>query len=56
MVMTLVIGVAVLVVSEADEAERRYRFWCDPTYGPSLSETLGTVIVECGGTIKGVLE
>jgi hypothetical protein len=37
-------------------AERRYRFWCDPTFGPDLSETLSRVVVDCGGTTRGVLE
>lgn len=53
-VMTLMIGVAVLVVPEGSLAERTYRFWCDPTFAPSLSEELGGVIAECGGLIKGV--
>ncbi len=48
-IMTLMIGVAVLVVPEEIAGARRYRFWCDPTFGPSLSETLGAVVVECGG-------
>ena len=59
-IMTLMIGVAVLAVGDAppagSDAGRRYRFWCDPTFGPSLSEALGTVIVECGGTMRGVSE
>jgi sarcosine oxidase, subunit gamma len=54
LVMTLMIGVAVLVVPEGADAARQYRFWCDPTFGPTLSEALGTVVVECGGTIRGV--
>jgi sarcosine oxidase subunit gamma len=53
-IMTLMIGVAVLVVPRGSNAERRYRFWCDPTFGPSLSETLGVVVAECGGTRIGV--
>jgi sarcosine oxidase, subunit gamma len=53
-IMTLMIGVAVLVVPRGSDAERRYRIWCDPTFGPSLSETLGAVVVECGGTRIGV--
>jgi sarcosine oxidase subunit gamma len=59
-IMTLMIGVAVLALGDApsagSDAGRRYRFWCDPTFGPSLSEALGTVIVECGGTVRGVSE
>jgi sarcosine oxidase subunit gamma len=54
LVMTLIIGVAVLVVPQAEAAERCYRIWCDPTYGPYLSETLGGVVVECGGSYRGM--
>jgi sarcosine oxidase, subunit gamma len=57
-IMTLMIGVAVLVVPQmmhaGTEAERRYRIWCDPTFGPSLIETLGVVVVECGGIMRRV--
>jgi sarcosine oxidase, subunit gamma len=53
-IMTLMIGVAVLVVPEQSGGSRRYRFWCDPTFGPYLSETLGAVVVECGGITRGV--
>jgi hypothetical protein len=52
-IMTLMIGVAVLAVPDGRSEARHYRFWCDPTFGPSLSETLGALIVECGGTITG---
>ena len=58
LIMTLMIGVAVLVVPQAmhegSYPERRYRIWCDPSFGPSLSETLGAVVVESGGIIRGV--
>ena len=53
LVMTLMIGVAVLVVPQG-EAERRYRIWCDPTFGPYMSESLGAVVSECGGRYTGV--
>jgi sarcosine oxidase, subunit gamma len=52
-IMTLMIGVSVLVLPEQFGGARRYRFWCDPTFGPSLSENLAAVVVECGGTIRG---
>jgi len=55
-IMTLMIGVAVLMVPEGTQAEPRYRFWCDPTFAPSLSENLREVVVDCGGTIRGVSE
>jgi sarcosine oxidase subunit gamma len=54
LIMTLMVGVAVLAVPEGEDDARQYRFWCDPTFGPSLSEALGTVVVECGGIVRGV--
>jgi sarcosine oxidase subunit gamma len=56
-IMTLMIGVAVLVVPQAAQGgvdERQYRIWCDPTYGAYLGESLGAVVVECGGRYTGV--
>ena len=56
-IMTLMIGVAVLVVPQAVQGgadERQYRIWCDPTYGAYLGESLGAVVVECGGRYTGV--
>jgi sarcosine oxidase subunit gamma len=61
LIMTLMIGVAVLVVAQsvagggpAGAAERHYRIWCDPTFGPYLGESLGAVVIECGGRYTGV--
>jgi sarcosine oxidase subunit gamma len=54
LIMTLMIGVAVLVVPQEAGAERRYRIWCDPTLGSSLSENLGAVVADCGGITRGV--
>jgi sarcosine oxidase subunit gamma len=54
LIMTLMIGVAVLIVPQESGAERRYRIWCDPTFGPSLSENLEAVVVDCGGITRGV--
>jgi sarcosine oxidase, subunit gamma len=58
-IMTLMLGVAVLVVpqgsdSSTPDAGRRYRIWCDPTFGPFLGEAVGGVVVECGGTLRGL--
>jgi sarcosine oxidase subunit gamma len=50
-IMTLMIGVAVLVVPQSG---RHYRIWCDPTFGPYLGESLGAVVIECGGRYTGV--
>jgi sarcosine oxidase subunit gamma len=54
LIMTLMIGVAVLVVPEKAAGGRRYRIWCDPTFGPYLGESLGVVVLECGGRYTGV--
>jgi sarcosine oxidase subunit gamma len=57
LIMTLMVGVAVLVVPHAaGTGERRYRIWCDPSFGPYLSEALGAVVVEGGGKSAGVSE
>jgi sarcosine oxidase subunit gamma len=64
-IMTLMIGVAVLVVPHSArentgepgggaEAGRYYRMWCDPTFGPYMGESLGAVVIECGGSYTGV--
>jgi sarcosine oxidase subunit gamma len=53
-IMTLMVGVAVLILPEAVGGGRTYRIWCDPTLGPYLSETLAEVVVENGGKITGV--
>ena len=71
LIMTLMIGVAVLVVphsvaggerngsagrgrpAERGLAERSYRIWCDPSFGPYLGESLGKVVIECGGKYIG---
>jgi sarcosine oxidase, subunit gamma len=45
-VLTLMIGVAVLIVPQQQETERRYRIWCDPTFGEYLYRTLETIVDE----------
>jgi len=42
-VMTLMIGVAVTVVLQGNAAQRRYRIWCDPSYGDYLWSSLQEV-------------
>lgn len=42
-IMTLMIGVAVTVVPQGNAAHRRYRIWCDPTYGDYLWSSLQAV-------------
>jgi sarcosine oxidase subunit gamma len=58
LIMTLMIGVAVLVVPQsaggAPGGAAQYRIWCDPTFGPYLLESLGEVVSECGGSYTGV--
>lgn len=51
-IMTLMIGVAVLVVPQRVGAWPRFRIWCDPTFGPYLEESLGTVVTESGGNYR----
>ncbi len=51
-IMTLMIGVAVLVVPQMVDAWPRFRIWCDPTFGPYLEESLGTVVTESGGNYR----
>ena len=52
-VMTLMIGVAVLVLPLVAAGAPAYAIWCDPSYGPYLSGTLGSVVTESGGIFKG---
>jgi len=52
-IMTLMIGVAVLIVPQAVAQGRRYRIWCDPTFGHYMGESLGKVVADCGGSITG---
>jgi hypothetical protein len=42
-VMTLMIGVAVVVVAQGNAARRRYRIWCDPSHGDYLLSSLQNV-------------
>jgi sarcosine oxidase subunit gamma len=51
-IMTLMIGVAVLVVPQTVGAWPRFRIWCDPSFGPYLEESLGTVVTESGGNYR----
>jgi sarcosine oxidase subunit gamma len=48
-VMTLMIGVSVLVLPQAKDGRRRFQIWCDPTFGEYLGESVGSVVVDCGG-------
>jgi sarcosine oxidase, subunit gamma len=53
-VMTMMIGVAVLVIPQVADAGRQYRIWCDPTFGAYVEGALGTIVDECGGVYRGV--
>jgi len=47
LIMTLMVGVAVLIVPQSasgDPGAAEYRIWCDPTFGPYLLESLGEVV------------
>lgn len=54
LIMTLMIGVAVLVVPQDLSGGRQYRIWCDPTYRSYLLDELRAIVVECGGSYTGV--
>ena len=43
-VMTLMIGVAVLILPQASSAGRRYRIWCDPSFGEYLDHELSAIV------------
>ena len=53
-IMTSMIGVSVLVVPYQGDDQRRYRIWCDPSFGRYLDETVGHIVIECGGNYTGV--
>jgi len=43
-VMTLMAGVAILVLPQASDEGIIHRIWCDPSFGPYLWETLAEVV------------
>ncbi len=59
-IMTLMVGVAVLVLPQVRGGGGRFRIWCDPTFGDYLGESVGSVVVDCGGRYRrragGILE
>lgn len=52
-IMTLMIGVAVLIVALPALGGSIYRIWVDPTYGPYLCTSLQGVVAESGGIYRG---
>ncbi|HKQ23168.1 MAG TPA: hypothetical protein VJT81_01850 [Burkholderiales bacterium] len=48
-VMTMMVGVAVLVIRRDHRDLPGFRIWCDPTYAPYLWETLNEIASELGG-------
>ena len=53
-VLTLITGVAVVVVPQREREGRRYRIWCDPSFGRYLWNTLRAIVVESGGEELGI--
>lgn len=53
-IMTLMAGVAVLVVAQFEGPARRYRIWCDPSFGAYLWNTLNNVIADHSGAVLGM--
>jgi sarcosine oxidase subunit gamma len=54
-VMTMMVGVAVLVIRQDYQNLPGFRIWCDPTYAPYLWETLAGIATELGGGPIGTL-
>lgn len=56
--LTMLAGVAVLVIVQADgvppQEARRYRIWCDPSFGAYLWSTLHDVIAHHSGIVLGL--
>jgi sarcosine oxidase subunit gamma len=48
-VMTMMVGVAVLVLLQAASQGRAYHVWCDQTFGPYLAETIAAVVAGHAG-------
>jgi sarcosine oxidase subunit gamma len=48
-VMTMMIGVAVVVVPQGNAAQPRYRIWCDPSFGDYLGGSLQQIVNESSG-------
>jgi len=49
LLMTLVVGVAVLVFPRIENGGQVYRMVFDPTFAPYLSRTLGEIVTDLGG-------
>ncbi len=48
-VMTMMVGVAVLVIQQDHRSLPVFRIWCDATFAPYLWETLAGIAAELGG-------
>jgi sarcosine oxidase, subunit gamma len=48
-VMTMMVGVAVLVIRQDHQNFPGFRIWCDSTYSPYLWESLSGIAAELGG-------
>jgi len=48
-VMTMMVGVAVLVIRQDHQNLPGFRIWCDATFAPYLWETLAGIAAELGG-------
>ena len=52
-VMTMMVGVAVLVIRQDHQNLPGFRIWCDATFAPYLWETLAGIAAELGGGLIG---
>ncbi len=53
-VMTMMVGVAVLVIRQDRQSLPGFRIWCDSTYAPYLWETLTGIAADLGGGPVGM--
>ena len=53
-IMTLMLGITVLVVPRELQGQRQYLIWCDPTFGRYFEQSVGTIVIECGGSYRRV--
>lgn len=52
--LTTMTGASVLIIAQPEGRQRRYRIWCDPSFGAYLWITLKQLIADHSGAILGL--
>jgi sarcosine oxidase, subunit gamma len=52
-VLTSMVGVAVMIIPGEHNGQPFYHIWCDSTFGAYLWRTLGAIVAEMGGGVIG---